>query len=222
MKERPILFSAPMVRAILEGRKNQTRRVIKPQPEWLPEVEQVRATSGFFWPIGSMGQQCGLPLIKSPYGQPGDRLWVRETFYCDHYLFPKWKENFSKHGDMRELLFYRATDCAPNGECYTGFSGETMDCPWSPSIHMPRWASRITLEIIGVRVERLKDISEDDARAEGIKDAGCTECGNHEPCGCANPSPDARDAFCYLWNNINGADSWAANPWVWVIEFKRI
>ena len=87
---------------------------------------------------------------------------------------------------------------------------------------MPRWASRILLEIIDIRVERLQDISEADARAEGITDGGCLSCGEHEPCGCTNPTPDARDSYIRLWESINGADSWAANPWVWVVEFRRI
>jgi hypothetical protein len=88
---------------------------------------------------------------------------------------------------------------------------------------MPRWASRITLEITGVRVERLVDISEDDARAEGITDGGCLNCGESETnCGCLNPQPDARDSFIYLWESINGPGSWAANPWVWVVEFRRV
>jgi hypothetical protein len=92
---------------------------------------------------------------------------------------------------------------------------------WRPSIHMPRWASRITLEIAAVRVERLQDISEDDARAEGITDGGCLNCGNPEPCECASPEPSARDAFCYLWHQIHGCNSWHTNPWVWVVEFHR-
>lgn len=87
---------------------------------------------------------------------------------------------------------------------------------------MPRWASRILLEITDVRVERLNDISEEDARAEGIIDGGCLNCGEPEPCGCANPEPDATDAFAYLWQSIYGQENWNANPWVWVIEFNRI
>ncbi|HCI6686938.1 TPA: hypothetical protein NPP45_005248, partial [Klebsiella pneumoniae] len=89
---------------------------------------------------------------------------------------------------------------------------------WTPSIHMPRWASRILLEITDVRVERLNAISEEDARAEGIIDGGCLNCGETEPCGCANPEPDATDAFAYLWQSIYGQENWNANPWVWVIE----
>ena len=100
--------------------------------------------------------------------------------------------------------------------------GDTRGAGWSPSIHMPRALSRIDLEIVSVRVERLQDISEADARAEGIVDGGCTECGNSEPCGCANPSPDARDSYCRLWGQINGPDAWAANHWVWVVEFRRL
>ncbi|HBY0000972.1 TPA: hypothetical protein MIM87_28360, partial [Klebsiella variicola] len=93
---------------------------------------------------------------------------------------------------------------------------------WRPSIHMPRWASRILLEITDVRVERLNAISEEDARAEGIIEGGCLNCGEPEPCGCGNPEPDATDAFAYLWQSIYGQESWNANPWVWVIEFERV
>jgi hypothetical protein len=87
---------------------------------------------------------------------------------------------------------------------------------------MPRWASRITLGITGIRVERIQDISEHDARLEGITDGGCLSCGNHEPCHCKDPKPDARDSFCNLWGLVYGPDSWFSNPFVWVIEFKRI
>jgi hypothetical protein len=226
MKERPILFSGEMVRAILEGRKTQTRRVVKPQPEWLPEVKKVEACSGFFWPIGSMGQQCGLPLFKNPYGQPGDRLWVRETwapFYLDgtgmcKYIDPE-EANAARYRATPEIIVAYPRNTAIG---WRELVNRYMENRWHPSIHMPRWASRITLEITGVRVERLQDISEGDARAEGITDGGCTNCGEHEPCGCANPSPDARDAFCWLWGQINGDGSWHANPWVWVIEFERV
>lgn len=177
MKERPIIFSAPMVRAILSGAKTQTRRVVKPIHMATVGAEQ--------FPI----------LAICPYGRPGDRLWVRET----------WKH-------IEGGAIYDAS-----GGTIDAFDPETIYRadrpnrygPWMSPIHMPRWASRITLEITDVRVERLQDISEDDAYAEGVK---------HSEHG----GITARDGFQRLWESINGAGSWDTNPWVWVIEFKKL
>ena len=192
MKERPILFSAPMVRAILDGSKTQTRRVVKLlNGQYMPPS---RAADINGW--NQMLRLC-------PYGQPGDRLWVREAFLG-------WYKTADK--SFSHVAAYRA-------DGYELEAGER----WTPSIHMPRAASRITLEVTGVRVDRLQDISEEDARAEGITDGGCLNCGNPETdCGCLNPQPDARDSFVRLWQSINGPESWGANPWVWVVEFKRL
>lgn len=209
MKERPILFSGPMVRAILEGRKTQTRRVWK-LPSWAE------------WDSMDGGESAGRLIPKDPahrgwysvdevacpYGQPGDRLWVREAWSQPTTLDPG-------------PTFYRANypECVP---AHFENVPPADQIKWKPSIHMPRRLSRITLEITGVRVERLQDISEADARAEGVADGGCLNCGNPESCGCADPRPDARDSFCRLWQSINGEQSWHANPWVWVVEFRRI
>lgn len=197
MRERPILFSGPMVRAILDGKKTMTRRVIKPQPEMELDGEILPdGTGGYGW------EPVLPPWSKWPY-QVGDRLWVRETWQiidgCD---------------GPEDNPVYRA-----DGEL-----SYTDDEPfrWRPSIFMPRWASRIALEITAVRVERLQEITEEDARAEGIIDGGCLNCGEHEPCGCNNPQPDARDSFVWLWDSINGKTCpWSSNPWVWVISFKK-
>jgi hypothetical protein len=216
-KARPILFSAPMVLAILEGRKMQTRRVVKPVRRYpgnrvcrpdLAADQHVVWWHGEYVSVGCL-QEC-------PYGKPGDRLWVREAWglfngfgFCD--------TTCAGLGGLPEdwQLAYRADHIDP-------LHGDGPHQPvWRPSIHMPRWASRITLEIAAVRVERLQDISEDDARAEGITDGGCLNCGNPEPCECASPEPSARDAFCYLWHQIHGCNSWHTNPWVWVVEFHR-
>lgn len=113
-------------------------------------------------------------------------------------------------------IFYRADE---GDRCKT-ISGAIV--PWKPSIFCTRKASRINLEILSVRVERLQDISEEDAIAEGIVDGGCVNCGNPEPCRCAEPSPDARDSFVFLWESINGAGSWGINPWVWAVSFKAV
>lgn len=175
MKARPILFKPDMVRAILDGRKTQTRRIVNGEH------------------LGCLNAGLGANSETCPYGAPGDLLWVREAW-----------------GNGATRVMYKA-GC---NRMYRPPEG------WKPSIHMPRWASRLTLEITDVRVERLQGISENDARAEGIADGGCLNCGEHEPCGCAEPKPDARDAFIHLWRSINGEESWSANPWVWVIQFQ--
>ena len=202
MKERPILFSAPMVRALLAGTKTQTRRVVKKLPLNLNretnsiEVDDANIENGRF-----------VKMIPCPYGQPGDRLWVRETF--GHF---ERNENFAPGCDV----FYRA-------------DGESLAVePWRPSIHMPRWASRITLEVTGVRVERLQDISEADARAEGIFPhvRGGWHWLKHDSSNLDDWNQfgykTAALAFRALWVSINGPDNWAENPWVWVVEFKRL
>jgi hypothetical protein len=235
IQERPILFSAPMVRAILEGRKTQTRRIMKAPPiavkphasdvnlymdngqpitEWywfdlktsalleiirprrrekptkakLQRAEQFLSAhhpAGGWWAIDEVAAMC-------PYGQPGDRLWVRET----------WKP----HPDPvnNSPIIYKATD----GGCWP-------DLPWRPSIHMPRWASRITLEIADIRVERLHDISVADCIAEGAA-------GGHGAIPGYAYATTPLEHYRHIWGSINGPGSWAVNPWVWVLEFKMI
>jgi hypothetical protein len=208
MKERPILFSAPMVRALLAGTKTQTRRVVKPQPD--------STHSGYpYWNIGGYraswcrSAEDGGPLVPTnpllcPYGQPGDRLWVRETF--GHF---ERNENFKPGCDV----FYRA-----DGDCLE------LE-PWRPSIHIPRWASRILLEITSVRIERLQDISHEDARAEGLECmAGAPECGyrNYLDKTSQDWTLSPRESFPSLWESINGPASWSANPWVWPLDLRRL
>lgn len=197
-KTRPILFKDEMVRAILDGRKTQTRRVMKPQPEGGLDFTP-------FAPFGVVNGK-GNPLICR-HGQPGDRLWVRETWQHLHNegqkadQFEQWQQNSID-------CLYLADESSPNNKPMSG--------RWRPSIHMPRWASRITLEITDVRVERLQDISESDAIAEGCAPSFLDVYGN------VGHAPYYRRGFCKLWREINGHDSWEANPCVWVIEFKRI
>ena len=191
MKERPILFSGPMVRAILEGRKTMTRRVVKPQPSKSCNVDSETA--------------CEILAKGCPYGDPGDKLWVRETF-C---------ETANVRGDGHYLCRYRA------GDEYD----KIVECagPWKPSIFMPRWASRITLEITSVRVERLQKINAVDAIAEGIEPTR-EQPGhfNWKWYGLNNAQCNAVMSFEMLWIMINGPESWDANPWVWVIKFRRV
>ena len=163
-KDHPILFKGRLVRAILEGRKTQTRRVIRPQPEGKnPDAYPDRYNHGpqwaFWLPDNRMTEE---QTWKCPYGDVGDQLWVRETWYCDHYYVQKGP--YLKVPGALELLCYRAD---PDVE--DSFEGEKP--VWKPSIHMPRWASRIQLEVVSVKVQRIQDISEEDAEAEGVEAA---------------------------------------------------
>lgn len=215
-RERPILFSAPMVRAILAGTKTQTRRVVKPQPTAMQQ--------GWMWVCKKLlagychtdaDAMVRLMLPHCPYGEPGDQLWCRETwrewsdaawhYAADLTILPKQRD--------RELANFLAQRSPLTWESYR----------WRPSIHMPRAASRITLEITGVRVERLQEISEADAMDEGCRPAPMSMTGVY--CGAdvlAASAREYRDAYRLLWEQINGPGSWDANPWVWVLEFRRL
>nr|ELR5208631.1 hypothetical protein [Providencia rettgeri] len=191
MKERGIIFNSEMVRAILDGRKTQTRRIVKHQRH--PSQEIKLCDDGFFhWSM--IGAEKPLSTINYEYGRVGDLLWVRETFQA---------------GLCTESTFaYKATHKPPDLE-----EGWDEIIKWRPSIHMPRWASRITLEITDVRVERLQAASDDDFKAEGYPL-------ERELTG------GSTDAFCWfrhLWDSVSKPDcNYESNPWVWVIEFKRV
>ncbi len=211
VKERPILFSAPMVKAILDGRKTQTRRIVK-----------LRDPSGTYsthdddgWPCSA--DECGdWHRDRSKFGKVGERLWVRESGYRP----PK---------TVTAKMLREGADTWPEF-VYTATT-DSHECEWfrehgwrsTPSIFMPRWASRITLEITDVRAERLNSISEADAKAEGVS-PGCLTCGENciDSGGCGYCCPDYRDSFIHLWSTINGPDSWNQNPFVWVLSFKRL
>jgi hypothetical protein len=216
-KERPILFSAPMVRAVLAGTKTQTRRIAKFPPTTSAFVVSPER-DGKWWPT-NRGDYVGGGIV-CPYGEPGDRLWVRET----HAQFAVG----NRSGVAPQCVAYRATCDEDGGFDYVNNGDEIMRLKvtkWTPAIYMPRWASRITLEVTRVRVERLHDITEEDARAEGVEamDGMFDEV---ELCRIAKIAgssyEDARGWFAALWCQINGEDSWRANPWVWVVEFKRM
>ena len=227
MKEHPILFSAPMVRAILAGTKTQTRRVVKPQPHH-GQVGRMANLGGTDWAMDD-GDLSG--LWRCPYGQPGDRLWVRETWAAVHFSFDHetgYCDDLHGSHDIPPAKtpywtpVYAADDYHEKHIDDRGF-------PWRPSIHMPRWASRITLEIVSVRVERLNEISEDDAMAEGVETtmravspSQTVEVFKDYFAPGAHHQRDARGSFSSLWESINGAGSWDANPWVWVVEFKVV
>ncbi|MEQ7870707.1 hypothetical protein V6R97_08640 [Chromohalobacter salexigens] len=192
MKERPILFSGEMVRALLDGRKTQTRRVVKPAKD--------RNGSGCqLAPCEIAGEINNGDYCLCPYGQPGDRLWVREAFRSRRV------DNLP--GDVAYRADHPGEKTVPN----------SYGRSWKPSIHMPRWACRLLLEVTAVRVERLQDITEDDAWNEGVQDW----MGKETPWK-GELAPVSVHAFAALWESINGSDSWDANPWVWVVEFRVI
>lgn len=199
MKERPILLNAEMVRAVLDGRKTQTRRMVdNVDSDNCLALRKPTKTRNSIYTHVMDAPKHGI----CPFGAVGDRLWVRETFsgnYLDDDQIQDIKGGRDKASDLCE---YRAD--YPDG--YQAADG------WTPSIHMPRWASRITLEITGVRVERLRELSEEDAKSEGVTPPG----------GGVLPGWEHRINFRELWMSIYGTDNWEANPWVWVIEFKRL
>lgn len=216
MKERGMIFNGDMVRALLDGRKTQTRRAVKGvdgavsfSREWDVNGKEIFIVLG---EKDQTGMNPVLGAISCPFGMVGARIWVRET----------WAE---AGASAPNLTLYRANYPEHIPSQYENVP--TADSIlWRPSIHMPRWASRILLEITEVRVERLNSISERDAVAEGIKTG---RCGNETTWrdafyvpGDNQPYFNAATAYGDLWSSIYGEDSWAANPWVWVIEFKRI
>jgi hypothetical protein len=195
MADRPILFSAPMVLALLAGTKTQTRRALAPDLFISSSGAVVRMKSA------SVAGVTGISEAHCPYWrEPGDRLWVRET----------WQAVSGTERARRIVENPRPSFGWVEYSAGPHQAGDEMPPRWRPSIHMPRWASRITLEVTGVRVERLQDISRGDAMAEG--------------CPFANMAagPDPRDWYRDLWNEINGAGAWDANPWVWCVSFKSV
>lgn len=220
-KDRPILFSGLMVRAILEGRKTQTRRVLKHGAPSLfadPMFHYGDGTDGRCWYIAEAEYpEEGSIAIDCPYGQPGDRLWVRET----HAIVPKTAYGFDREKHPLCWQIVRPND---NHDAAIFKEGWTRCAPgrWRPSIHMPRWASRISLEITGVRVERLLEINYQDALAEGISRLEVNGTTRFTRPDYDHQYASPINAFGGLWESINGAGSWKANPWVWVVDFRRV
>jgi hypothetical protein len=216
MKETPILFSSEMVRAILEGRKTQTRRVIDFELNELHSSGNPVQLLGD-WPLSNVGEfrdgylnyqvqtqadDYSSGKVKCPYGQPGDRLWVKETWWANH---------------SNDVFLYKAD--AP----FPGPYSKTEAFKWRPSRYMPRWASRITLEIDEIRVERLQDITEADATNEGFK-AGYSSFGDGKFEDVLEHEWTTKEEFRDLWNSIYSKRGygWEANPLVWVIKFHRL
>ena len=215
-KERPIIFSGPMVNAILAGRKTQTRRAVKVSACHRFNVTEI---NGRWW----YHDECQDPLdgneLRCPYGVIDDHLWVRETWLK---LRRHHRHDTTKPDDWlvswvnkprRNSCAYRADETAESERCRLELGYKK----WSPPIHMPRWASRITLEVVSVRVERLHEITEVDARAEGVE-----MCAHFAKAQYGHPLQPHRTAFAWLWALIHGRGSWCTNPWVWVVSFQRV
>jgi hypothetical protein len=232
MRERPILFSSEMVCAILDGRKTMTRRVVKNQPG-PTTVGYTELCSGHFNPVRSLrafGGDIGNDdhkralgeiwadeknkTLTCPCGQPGDLLWVKETWVPDPPI-NGWPGDIEWNGCGRPIAGVPKLYQHPEF-CIYKASWDSIDLSWRSPIFMPRWASRLTLEITAVRVERVQDISEEDAKAEGIQPSG-----EHQT---LCPGRSYRNEFAVLWNTLNAKRGygWDANPWVWVISFKRV
>jgi hypothetical protein len=247
-KVRPVLFSAPMIRALLEARKTQTRRPvlclggIRRGDQWAgpgnPVSGRLVYHDGGAWDAEVLGRDWGIrgPIAKCPYGQPGDLLWVRETWAHYHTINHIRRTDGRAFSEVSDgLAAYRADgfdtidDLRDHIRLMSGMDLEAIeirDDKWIPSIFMKRWASRLTLELTDVRVERLQDISTHDSIEEGI-DHRCQKCGythrdanihfDHDLCG--EPMPTAPDAYRGVWETINGPETWDANPWVWALTF---
>lgn len=238
MVERPVIFNGEMVMAILAGRKTQTRRVMKQQPPdgWCPvnslgvaDLVARPYTKGVVDRHGCL--QAGPDVFGvadetwgavSPFGKPGDRLWVRECHAqvlemdipAGRHVGPIGTVGSTARPDLKSRYVYRSDGEMPNVQWHC--LGDSQPVRWTPSIHMPRKASRILLEITGVRIERLNDISEQDALAEGVDD------GTSPASIAVGWFEKPRKAFRRLWERIYGQECWNSNPWVWVVEFKQV
>ncbi|QLV92607.1 hypothetical protein HV270_11085 [Citrobacter freundii] len=226
MTERGMIFNGDMVQALLDGRKTQTRRIMAIQPEHselglrrVIDSKNVRDNGKYFWSQSdARGLKMRSKVFGCPYGEVGDRIWVRETYQGPLFDFDQ-MDAYCKDStpfEKAQFCIYKA-DGKPAPEFFD--ADDNLHCCWRPSIHMPRWASRILLEITDVRVERLNAISQADAIAEGAPPS-------HPSIDCVSQEygfPDfSRSWFGQTWQHIYGEESWQANPWVWVIEFKRI
>jgi hypothetical protein len=216
MTERPIIFTGESVRAILDGRKTQTRRVVRDDPNaariWWTEVHEMVPGGGFY--VGWV-RDSGAPLLLPvccPYGVPGDRLWVREAWALPPRYDP------IRHGDLKSPPSIGPVCFAAD---YSGRSAWEDQRGWRSPMFMPRWASRLTLEVTEVRVQRLQDITEEDARAEGVVEQASAACVQWS-LDSLHWHGSPRLAFWKGWDSINGKRApWASNPWVWAISFKR-
>lgn len=233
MTERPILFSGAMVRAILAGRKTVTRRIILhrhayrtyPEKQTAKEIREALGVPLMLYHQSKDRDACIEYLrTHSPYGLPGDRLWLRETWAPADYLAD------GNERDDPVVIAYAADRKAISWEDKNVHAVDTYAwnwdlMKWKPSIFLPRWASRIELEVTEVRVARLHDLGEEDAIAEGVTrhDGRWFDGAPHRIKGTPKALPTAREAFSSLWDRINGKRApWSSNPWVWVVSFRKV
>jgi len=222
MKERPILFSGPMVKALLAGTKTQTRRIVR-----LPNGVDYDGYSGSVVRGSLPFESTGTRSYTCPYGAPGDRLWVRESawIWCDRVAVGR-----TKTGRIK-VLYHPINRAGSVVYCTDGATKPTH--PLDDDLHhmwrfkigrfMPRWASRIALEVTGVRVERLQAITAEDAKAEGVTVPRCScEACSHTSAICPADATSYVEGFRDLWCKINGPESWQSNPWVWVVSFRKV
>lgn len=234
MTERGMIFNGEMVRALLDGRKTQTRRIMVPQPADDIERDVFPNPDAIGWKSSLKHKRGSTTVHFCPHGKPGDRIWVRETWAIlgnEDGCCIDWKEKLCKADESSAARIYRAS-CEqrpgnyglwsiPDDADWKPYTKDYLyEGAWRPSIHMPRWASRILLEITGVRVERLNSIGESDAIAEGLERYNDDGIIYYGPFGRGDCRPEV--AYRDLWLSIYGAESWQANPWVWAIEFKRV
>lgn len=233
VKERPILMAGRLVKAILDGKKTQTRRPVKPQPakwidrysrsasadHWLPSGVYIEDSAGFLG-RGRLSLRSNDLPVRCPFGAPGDRLWVRETWrWYGRFRADRPEGGMEYRADLKQRGFEEFDKWKEAFEQFDLAMIMGTANKWRPSIHMPRWACRLMLEITDVRVERIKDINADGCIAEGVPSRGIERDG---PC-IASAIMYIED-FKKLWDGINEKRGygWAANPWVWAIEFKRV
>lgn len=211
MKERPILFSTPMVQAILAGNKTQTRRIVKKAPTTEINHRLITLDNGWNWQVDQQGvvptmhREIDNPMV-CPYGQIGDQFWVRESWYQKGTVGRSYPDD-----DEYQFFGHKQAAYVADGDAPKDWTVRKR-----PSIHMPRWASRLQLEITNIRVERLKDISSEDAKAEGF------DYSTHPSAIEMGYAIGAKTNFRITWEQIYGQNEWNRNPWVWVVEFKVI
>lgn len=221
MTERPVLFNAAMVRAILAGRKTQTRRPVAGSPVFVTQLIGRDNKPTHEYGLHPESEYVISKNISCPLGRPGDRLWVRETFVSGIGL-----------AEIDDAKTFHETCCAPAGAPLAPrwlYRADGHSIPgtvhWRPSVHMPRWASRIALEVTDVRVQRVQEITAEEAVAEGVRCHICdgpVDGTSENDCACFHTARNAVPSFEFLWRSIYGAESWTANAWVWAVTFRRL
>jgi len=218
MAERPILFNAEMVRAILAGRKTQTRRPVAGSPVFVTQFIGRDNKPTHEYGLHPESEYVISKNIRCPLGRPGDRLWVRETWGLHaHSDFTYWNRD--------SIVGLSEDDVRGSWAVAYQSDAESPYDHWRPSVHMPRWASRIALEVTDVRVQRVQEITAEEAVAEGVRCHICdgrVDGTSENDCACFHTARNAVPSFEFLWRSIYGAESWQQNAWVWAVTFRRL